>query len=131
MEANDLLIQKIIRGAGFSPEMARYFAAVSRHETGNYTSDVLERSNNLFGMKHPKIRKTVSRGADQSGYAVYNSPADSVHDLVLYLFAQRYPFHVGSAANLVSFMKSKNYFEADLEEYVNGVERALPKVASL
>lgn len=127
----DLLIQKILIGNGYSPAMARYFAAVSRHETGNYDSEVLKRANNLFGMKHPTIRKTTSNGKDQSGYAVYSSTADSVRDLVFYLLAREYPFDVDSARDLVTLMKKKQYFEADFSEYLNGVQRALPKVAIL
>lgn len=127
----DLLIQKIITGNGYSDRVGRFFAAVSRHETGNYTSNVLRSANNLFGMKFPNVRKTTARNEDSSGYAVYNSAADSVLDLVLYLDARDYYFDYATSADLVKTMKVKNYFEASLEEYIHGVERALPKVSAL
>lgn len=128
---NDLLIQKILIDNGYSPNLAKLFAAVSRHETGNYTSNVLKSANNLFGMKFPRIRTTNAKHEDRSGYAVYDSRADSVRDLVFYLDAREYPDNFPTARALVSFMKSKGYFEADLSEYIAGVERALPKVETL
>lgn len=127
---HDLLIQKVLTDHGYSPLMAKYFAAVSRHETGNYTSNVLKSANNLFGMKFPRIRQTTARHEDKSGYAVYSDKADSVRDLVHYLIARDYPRHFVSARSLVSFMKDKAYFEAPLTEYINGVERALKLIAS-
>jgi hypothetical protein len=54
-----------------------------------------------------------------------------VRDLVLYLSAGRYPFHVDNARDLVSLMKQKGYFEDSFENYLQGVERALPNVATL
>lgn len=82
-------------------------------------------------MKHPVQRSTTSNGADVSGYAMYSTISDSVTDLALYLNAREYPYHFDTARNLVTYMKRKGYFEADLSEYINGVERALPNVANL
>lgn len=127
----DLLIQKILRGEGYSPETALLFAAVSRHETGNYRSGVFKRDNNMFGMKNPTLRQTTSINEDSSGYAVYSTPANSVRDLALYLDALDYSRHYGTASDLVTAMKEKGYFEADFAEYLGGVERALKKVSVL
>lgn len=128
----DLLIQKILIGNGYSPAMARFFAAVSRHETGNYSSAVFRNYNNLFGMKDAEIRATTNRrDQDKTDYAEYVSAADSVRDLVLYLLARDYAFHYDSPRDLVMEMKKKGYFEADFSEYLGGVERALPKVSIL
>ena len=126
----DLLIQKILTGNGYSPRMARMIAAVSRHETGNYSSAVFREFNNMFGMRFPRVRKTTATHESDSKYSVYSSPADSVRDLVYYLDARRYPFDFATARDLVEEMKRHGYFEDDLENYVRGVERALPKVAS-
>lgn len=127
----DLLIQKILIDSGYSPSMARMIAAVSRHETGNYTSHVFKTLNNMFGMRFPRERQTTALHESDSKYSVYASPADSVRDMVLYLDARRYPFTFRGPADLVSFMKSKAYFEDSESNYLAGVERALPKVAQL
>lgn len=76
-------------------------------------------------------RATTNRNTNDSQYADYASYADSVRDLALYLDARGYPFSFNSARDLVTYMQSKGYFTAPLEEYVNGVERALPNVAYL
>lgn len=125
----DLLIQRILTGEGYSPRMARFFAAVSRHETGNYSSAVLDKFKNLFGMKFPHIRFTYATSEDPNGgYAVYSAPDNSVRDLAVYLRTLDYPRDIDSARDLVTLMKKKKYFEADFSEYLNGVENALPKV---
>jgi uncharacterized FlgJ-related protein len=53
-------------------------------ETGYFTSDLYYNENNLFGMKHPKIRKTTSIGPSKSGYATYNSWIESIEDYSLW-----------------------------------------------
>lgn len=127
----DLLIQKIVSGNGYSPGMARMIAAVARHETGNYTSSVFKTLNNFFGMKAAKVRPHhqdyVSKGS--LNYAGFHSPANSVRDFVMYLDYVGYPRNFDYVGDLVAKMKSHGYFEADLNEYVNGVQKALPKVA--
>lgn len=127
----DLLIQKIVQGNGYSPAMARMIAAVARHETGNYKSPLFLNHNNFFGMKaakkRPHYQDYVAKG--NLGYAGFNSPANSVRDFVMYLNYVGYPWHFDSVTDLVETMKSHGYFEAPLSEYINGVERALPKVA--
>lgn len=127
----DLLIQKILIDSGYSPNMARMIAAVSRHETGNYSSHVFKTLNNMFGMRFPTIRKTTAISESDSKYSVYHSPADSVRDMVLYLDARQYPTNFNSVADLVSTMKAKGYFEDSESNYLHGVERALSKVATL
>ena len=85
----DLLIQRILRGQGFSAEMARYFAAVSRHETGNYESVVLKRSKNLFGMKHPVPAFAIGASGRDAGEFV---PLRVV--VVMIAVGQRRPDHL-------------------------------------
>ena len=127
----DKLIQKILREQGYSANMARILAAVSRHETDNYGSHVFKTLNNMFGMRFPRIRKTTALYESASRYSVYSSAADSVLDMVYYLDARRFPSDVSGPRALVEMMKAKGYFEDTLDNYLRGVENALPKVASL
>lgn len=127
----DRLIQRILIDSGYSPNMARLVAAVSRHETDNYTSHVFQTLNNMFGMRFPHERDTTALYESDTKYSVYASHADSVRDLVLYFRARLYPTHFDSAHGLVTAMKQKRYFEDGFENYLRGVERALPKVAAL
>lgn len=118
----DSLIINRLTNAGIDPATARMWAAVSRHETGVYKSELLKRANNLFGMKQPKKRETTSIGATSNGYASYNTQGDSVSDLILYQREFGYPTRFRSVADLVAFMKSKGYFEDTLRVYRKAVE---------
>lgn len=127
-EALDKQIQETITLAGYSPNVAKWFAAVSRHETAGYTSAVLQRDNNLFGMKFPTIRQTTADGKDSSGYAHYKSTGDSASDLVLYLNARNYSRNYASVDALVQAMKDKGYFEDSVANYLRGVKFHLTKL---
>lgn len=52
-------------------------------ETGHFKSNIFRTNNNLFGMRHPKVRPTTSLGA-QSGHAKYRSWQESVEDYSLW-----------------------------------------------
>ena len=48
-------------------------------ETGTFTSNIFNKNNNLFGMKHPRVRPTTSQGSNM-GHAVYEHWTCSVKD---------------------------------------------------
>lgn len=76
-------------------------------ETGYFKSKLLRTNNNLFGMRHPKVRPTTSIGA-QSGHAKYNSWQDSVEDYALW---QQFCFKKKvNRMDYLSFL-SRNYAE--------------------
>lgn len=52
-------------------------------ETANYSSNIFKENNNLFGMKLPKIRKTLATGENRK-HAKYNNWKDSVIDYKLW-----------------------------------------------
>ena len=53
--------------------------AQSMLETGYFKSGIFLDNNNLFGMKHPKQRQTLSKGSNR-GHASFNNWQDSVKD---------------------------------------------------
>jgi hypothetical protein len=53
--------------------------AQSMLETGYFKSNIFLDNNNLFGMKHPKQRQTLSKGTNR-GHASFNNWQDSVKD---------------------------------------------------
>jgi len=53
-------------------------------ETNNFSSNIFVENNNLFGMKHPRLRNSLSLGENR-GHARYDNWRDSVID---YLFWQ-------------------------------------------
>ena len=62
---------------GVPEHFAKMLIAQAAHETGGFRSRIYLQNNNLFGMRMPRIRKTVAvRELDT--YAYYNSSFDSL-----------------------------------------------------
>jgi hypothetical protein len=112
----DLLLK-----AGFVPDTAKYITAQSAFETGNFSSVIFKEQNNLFGMKLPKIRKTVADG-EARGHAVYNSVEDSVTDYRLYWNNFKHPEIFADLQGFTSLLKAAKYFEANIQHYTKGTE---------
>jgi len=112
----------------------KYVQAQAKHETGNYTSNLYRNGHNMFGMHFPRVRPTVAdRGAldttDAVGagldWAVYKSDYLSVIDFLLWWEFSRGPVSFSSVESYVAFLKSKGYFTAGEQAYVNGMKRFL------
>lgn len=130
----DREIQRRLIRAGVQPQTAKFWAAVARHESDAYRSELYRNANNLFGMGPATERKQIKSGTYTIGnhvYAAYASQADSIDDLLLYLAARRYPNSFNSVGDLTAFMKSKGYFTAPLATYTNAVELRLKQVTPL
>lgn len=111
---NDL--QKI----GFRPNMAKMITAQSAHETGNFTSPLFIEQNNLFGMRHPRVRKTFSTG-EKNYHAVFKSVSDSIADYKIYFSVFNYLPEYSSVSTFVEALSSRGYFTAPKETYKKGV----------
>lgn len=53
-------------------------------ESSEFNSELFLRTNNLFGMKYPNVRKTTSSGKSKDGYAEYQHWISSVTDYQLW-----------------------------------------------
>lgn len=52
-------------------------------ESGHFKSDIFKENHNLFGMKQPKVRKTLATGENR-GHATFNNWVDSVKDYKIF-----------------------------------------------
>lgn len=75
--------------------------AQAKLETGNYNSFIFKNNNNLFGMRQPLVRVTISLGS-KLGYATYNSWRESVLDYALY--STRYIKDISSEEDYYKFL---------------------------
>ncbi len=110
---------------GYSLKVAQWWVAISKFETANFRSNLAINYNNLFGMKVANKRPRDQAGASPSGFASYDSWAQSIRDQLLYLKYFNYPKDFESLQDLVAFMKSKGYFEEPLSVYLSGVKTRL------
>jgi uncharacterized FlgJ-related protein len=70
------LAQELKKQGVMYPDVA---LAQSMLETGYFKSNIFLDNNNLFGMKHPRQRPTLSKGPNR-GHASFNNWQDSVKD---------------------------------------------------
>lgn len=110
-----------LKQQGFSADMAKMIISQAAFETGNFTSNIFNKNHNLFGMKLPKVRNTTATG-ERFGHAIFDSDYDSIKDYRLYWLNFSYPEQFASLREFIERLKSKGYFEADLEHYIKGVE---------
>lgn len=116
------LILEKLRESGYSPMMARNWVAVSNFETGKWTSKLYREAHNLFGMRQPMQRYTLSTGPTASGFSTFRNDQDSVLDLIAYMEYFNYPKDFPTLLDQVTFMKEKRYFEEPLDQYYFGVK---------
>lgn len=125
---------KIIRAnlpAAISDDVAKMITAQAMHETGIFTSRLYKEQNNLFGMKHPEIRETLSLER-RNGFATFASLDDSVKDLLLYYNEFKLnPSNWKEVHTMVKEIKNKGYFEELFLPYFNAVRTHYNTVKTL
>ena len=116
---------------GISEPTAKMWVAVSAHETAAkdsngtwvpWTSKVFRDSNNLMCIIVPNSRR-LPYGEGQTIFDSMELSIDGPEGLYQrVLKPYKYPAHVQSIDDLVTFMKSKNYFTSDKAKYLTGVK---------
>ncbi len=132
-EKNVILHFKVIRDAlpDSVPDItAKILTAQAMHETGVFKSRLYREQNNLFGMRHPEIRETLSTG-DIDGWANFATLEDSVNDLLLYFKEFGLKPTWKEPNTFVKAIKEKGYFEDAYIPYYNAVRSHLAKVKTL
>jgi hypothetical protein len=72
-------------------------------------------------MKLAVIRPTLATGQNR-GHATFKSVSDSINDFMLYHKARALAPSFSSVTSYIDTLHKKNYFEADKEQYLNGVK---------
>lgn len=114
---------------GISIDLSYIILAQFKHETGGFTSNIFIEGNNMSGMKHPSVRKTLSLGTHRK-HAKYASVEDCILDYVYYLEARKLPTHEVSVKKYLKLLKNKGYFEDDFNSYYKGVRNYYKEINS-
>ena len=83
-------------------------------ETGNLSSNICKNNQNLFGMRHPRVRETVSLGSVR-GHAYYHDWIDSIKDYSLW---QQNMYN--GQGDYYSFLSSVGY--AECKSYISKLQ---------
>jgi uncharacterized FlgJ-related protein len=120
LSIQDRIVNTLIEN-GVHPITATFAFAQSAHETGNFTSPLFFSNNNCFGMKPPK-NYVVAIGS-RFGYANYASIEDSAKAMAIWLQNHWLSHGLQTIDLYVVGLHNENYFEAPVQEYLNGVTR--------
>jgi len=108
----------------FCENMAVYITAQACFETSvngiPFQSNVFLNTRNCFGFKYSGHPLEIGNYKD---YGVYETVADCVKRYADYYVKMHYPANFASVDDFVKALKSKGYFEGDLNEYTNGVKK--------
>jgi len=122
-------IWEVLRSKGYSDQVIRNWIAISKMETGNFSSRLYKEDHNLFGMKRPQTRQTTAVNPKTDTWAAYVDDKGSAEDIVLYMEARMYPKDFpgyqaeSSLDQQIRFMKEKGYFEEPYLQYLNLVKQ--------
>lgn len=93
-------------------------------ESGNFTSNVFRKENNLFGMKYPRRRKTTSLEEGDTGYANYFHWTHSVYDYKLW---QSQSLRNKEIKTQSEYLKHLGRVYAEDKNYVKKLKGFLPR----
>lgn len=93
-------------------------------ESGYFSSEVFKCNSNLFGMKHPKLRTTLSMGKSDSGYAWYLNWKLSVYDYKLW---QNFTLRNKNITSQQDYLNLIGRIYAEDGRYVKKLEQIIQK----
>lgn len=117
-------LTSIIHGSKFAA-LYPYIVAMAKYETANFTSRVYTAYNNLFGMKQATARRQLGRSIPETPYRVYEDPAQSLEDFLIYLDYVNFPVSVENVEDYIYQLKKRSYFTDSEQNYLNGVKKYL------
>lgn len=104
-----------------------YWLAVSKMETGNWTSELFKMYYNPWGMKMPKVRPTTATAQTPKGWAIYSNLYEASKDILLWMEYGKFPKHITSLESFINALKTKGYFEEPINKYLNLVNVWIPR----
>ena len=137
MNQFDYMVLNAALAKGLGSDLARLITAQARLESGDYSSNVFNRDNNLFGYKYVgqsgATQGTAAPASEGGYYAHYATIADSVNELVGWLIRRQNQglFDISNLTTpeaYASALKSGGYFGISAAEYAAGLKSKLQKI---
>lgn len=119
------------KSRGLSDEQIKLLIYQSAHETNNWDSVVYFANNNFFGMRMPRVRKTLA-SRELNGYAFFDSLNDSFNDMLLYL--NYVSINIPNDATFsgiteyANLLKEKDYYTDSFVNYSAGMQNRKNKL---
>lgn len=115
---------------GVPEPMRELIVAQAKLESGGFTNRLSREGNNVFSMRHPYKRPTLSlgpllRAEGRCCYAAFESIETAVDDYILYMEHFNIPKTFISARDYARYLKSKGYYECSIEQYTNALNSLL------
>lgn len=118
-----------VNNPGLPIALAQLVTAQSQHESANYTSDVFNNSNNVFGYGYDASSQYQT--GSYNGYGTYGSINDSVQEIVDYIYRRQADGQfpdlqtITTATQYATYLKDVTspgpYFAAPLSQYISGI----------
>jgi len=84
LEFTEQRLEILLKEKGVSDSRIEIIMRQAILETFAFTSNIYNENNNLFGMKHPRVRDSYSKGINR-GHAVYDNWVESVLDYIIWM----------------------------------------------
>lgn len=125
----DIVYTQALAGSANNPglpdTLAQLVAAQAQHETGNFTSDVFNHSNNGFGYKY--VGSSYQTGS-YKGYGTYLNLQTSTMELVDWIYRRvadgSFPADLTTITTpdaYAAYLQQASYFEDSLGNYTQGI----------
>lgn len=120
------------KNAGLPDALARLMLAQSKHETGNYTSNLFRKYNNAFGYSYSGSQYQIAAGSNADNglpIAAYSSIEDSARELVDYIYRRRaagqFPAldTITTPEQYAALLKKVGYYGDTETNYLQGLKR--------
>jgi uncharacterized FlgJ-related protein len=135
MPSTEQIIYSTAKADGMPDQLALLIVAQSKHETGDYTSNLFKKYNNAFGYSYVSGAKyqlpTPGTIADNGKpIAAYANVQDSTHEITAWIKRRqkdgKFPKDLATittATQYAQLLKNAGYYGASLTEYLNGLIR--------
>lgn len=119
-------IQRVLIDHCIPPFTIRLIISQARLESGNYTNRLFKDHQNPWGMMHPSVRPTRSKGRHghaegRGGYASFNSIEDATEDYILYQRYMGVRLDFKTTKEFVRTLKRNLYFGSSEVDYLRGI----------